>query len=565
MQPGSSIESGGAVTRETPPGVRFDPRGLTGKLSRLSIVYNGFAGPAPAGNPRAAAGIGTGPGGAAPLRPAAITFFPAVNPGMTQLAVRTPLRTRALLLSLAAAAALAAPARAQQPAPRDTLRISIQDAVGRALSQGDEVRLASARSEAADAQVGQARATALPALRMSGAFTHVYENARAQAVGQIFNQPNTYNVNFNLSAPLFQGGRISAGLRSARGLRGAAQADVEQARADVTLQVLQAYLDALFADRLVQIQRENVALAEDRVKQVEQLERAGRSSRYDVLRARVERANLEPAAIQAEGARDLALLELKRLANLPAQQPLQLVSPVSADAVAAVARDAGAGVPGDSVAVAAIPSVRAAELRARASRAGVSIARADYLPTLSVFVQSGFQAFPTDWRFPTSRGALNTVACPEGSAADRVCTQQNGGWFSDRSLGLQVSWPVFDGFRTRSNVALARAQADVAQAQYAQAREAAAVQLAQARSDLQTAQAQFAATRLNVSEAEEAFRLATLRFQRGLSTQLDVSDAQLALATARSNEARATHELYLAAAGLARALGRPIPLLPAAS
>lgn len=480
---------------------------------------------------------------------------------MTDIAVPTPLR---MMAAVAVLALSATPARAQAPAPGDTLRVTLQDAVARALAQGDEVRLAGARSAAANAQVGQARATALPALRMNGAFTHVYENARAQAVGQIFNQPNTYNVNFNLSAPLFQGGRISAGLRSARGLRGAAQADVEQARADVTLDVLDAYLGALFADRLVQIQRENVRLADERVTQVEQLERAGRSSRYDVLRARVERANLEPAAIQAEGARDLALLELRRLTNLPASQPLRLTTPVSAEAVAAMAGSAGAVVANDSAAIAAIPSVRAAELRYSATRAGIAIARADYLPTLSVFVQSGFQAFPTDWRFPTSRGALDTVDCPAGSEPDRVCTQQNGGWFSDRSAGLQVSWPVFDGFRTRSNVALARAQADISRAQYAQAREAAAVQLATARSDLQTAQAQFAATRANVSEAEEAFRLASLRFNRGLSTQLDVSDAQLALATARSNEARATHELYLAAAGLARALGRPIPLLPAA-
>jgi outer membrane protein TolC len=485
---------------------------------------------------------------------------------MTEPAVRTHLRPLSLLLlPLAAAVVDAAPARAQQPAPGDTLRVSIQDAVGRALGEGDELRLAGARSAAANAQLGQARATALPLLRMNSTFTHVYENARAQAVGQIFNQPNTYNVNFNLSAPLFQGGRISAGVRSANRLRGAAQADVEQARADVTLDVLRAYLDALFADRLVQIQRENVALADERVRQVEQLERAGRASRYDVLRARVERSNLEPAAIRAAGDRDLALLELKRLTNLPASQPLKLVSPVSAEAVAALAQQAGAVTPAaDSAAVVEIPSVRAARLRADASRAGVSIARADYLPTLSVFIQSGFQAYPTSWSIPTTRGALEPVTCPPGSAADRVCTQQNGGWFTDRSAGLTLSWPVFDGFRTRSNVALARAQAQVAEAQATQAREAAAVQLAQARSDLVTAQAQFAATRLNVAEAEEAFRLASLRFQRGLSTQLEVSDAQLALATARSNEAAATHALYLAAAGVSRALGRPIPLLTAA-
>ncbi|HEX8673669.1 MAG TPA: TolC family protein, partial [Longimicrobium sp.] len=63
---------------------------------------------------------------------------------------------------------------------------------------------------------------------------------------------------------------------------------------------------------------------------------------------------------------------------------------------------------------------------------------------------------------------------------------------------------------------------------------------------------------------EEAFRLATLRYARGLGTQLEVSDAQLALLTARTNEARAAHQLYLAAAGVARALGRPVPFPGAA-
>src|SRR3982751_4332990 len=120
------------------------------------------------------------------------------------------------------AALIAAPAAlaAQQPAPGDTLDVSLPDALARALTQGDEVRVAQARSDAANAQLGQARAAGLPTLRMNGAYTHVYENARAQAVGQIFNQPNTYNVNFNLSLPLFQGGRVSGGLRAASRVRG---------------------------------------------------------------------------------------------------------------------------------------------------------------------------------------------------------------------------------------------------------------------------------------------------------------------------------------------------------
>jgi outer membrane protein TolC len=142
--------------------------------------------------------------------------------------------------------------------------------------------------------------------------------------------------------------------------------------------------------------------------------------------------------------------------------------------------------------------------------------------------------------------------------AGRTC--QNGGWFSDRLAGLNVSVPVFDGFRVKSNVDLAQAQARLAELQLRQQREAVSVDVARARAERARASAVFAARQQNSAEAEEAFKLATLRFSRGLSTQLEVSDAQVALLTAQSTEARATYDLFLASADLARALGRPIPL-----
>jgi outer membrane protein len=98
-----------------------------------------------------------------------------------------------------------------------------------------------------------------------------------------------------------------------------------------------------------------------------------------------------------------------------------------------------------------------------------------------------------------------------------------------------------------------------------QEREAVSVDVARARAELRRAQAVFAARQQNSAEAAEAFRLASLRFSRGLSTQLEVSDAQLALLTAESTAARATYDLFLASSDLARALGRPIPLPPTTS
>jgi outer membrane protein TolC len=443
-------------------------------------------------------------------------------------------------------------------AAHDTLRLSVDDAVSIALRQSDEVGVAAAQVDVADAQYGAARANALPQLRLNGAYLHTYQSARGQAVGAQFNQPNTYTANANLSQTLFQGGKLLSAARAANELRDAARFDEREVRANVTLLVQRSYLQALFTDRIAELQQRNLALATSRVTQVEQFERAGQAARYDVLRARVERANIEPLAIQAQSDRELALLELKRVLNLPIDQPLALVSHI--DSLAATGMLAALD---DTTTVTERAAVRSAELNLAARQLGVRVARADYLPTLTAFYQSGFQAFPPPGQgFPTARGNVDAINCPAGSAPTLRC--QNGGFFSDQQLGINVSFPLFDGFRVKSNVDLAKAQTRLAELELRQQREAVSLDVARARAELRRSRAVFLASQQNSAEAEEAFRLATLRFARGLSTQLEVSDAQLALLTAQSTEARATYDLFLASADLARALGRPIPLPSAA-
>lgn len=455
--------------------------------------------------------------------------------------------TIAVLCLLAAAT----PATAQTVA--DSLPLSLESAVERVLEQGDEVLLARAQVELADAQVTTARASGLPQLRLSSTYNHVFENARANAVGQIFNQPNSYNTNANLSQTIFQGGRFFSGWRAASRLRRAARLNADEVRNQAAFEVQRAYLEALFAQQLVDIQHGNLELAEAQLRQVSQFEESGRAARYDVLRARVQRANIEPLAIQARNDLDLALLELKRLTNVPAATPVKLTTRLTPETVEATV----VGMLQEPSSIEDRPSVQAARFVAEARRDAIRVARADWLPTINVFVQSGYQAFPTANVFPWDRGRLAPEFCPEGSTATRC---QNGGWFPDRSLGVQLSWPLFDGLRTKGNIDAAQASARIAELQYAQEREAVALEIEQARANFERARSLFAARRENATEANEAFRLASLRYNRGLSTQLDVTDTQLALMTARTNEARAVYDLYLAGAELARAQGRPIPL-----
>jgi outer membrane protein TolC len=472
-------------------------------------------------------------------------------------------------------------AGAQQPL--DTIPLSLDDAVVRALRMGDETRVAATQVELADAQVALARAAGLPQLRLNGNYTRTFESARGQAVGSFFAQTNTYSASARVDQTVFQGGRVFAASRAASRLRRAARLTEEETRAEVQLDVVRAYLVALLADRLAEIQTTNAVLAGERLSQVERLEQGGRAARYDVLRARVERANLEPFVVQARSARELAELELKRLLDLPVEQPLRLTTRIDSASVGGIL----AAVEGDVTLVAADPSsrgapnggtatgtagqplpdrpsIRAAELVLGARRAGVAAARADWLPTISVFAQAGYGAFPNTG-FPRGSGvtSVDTIPCvytPIDPSFRCTRSSNNGGWFSDQLAGVQFSWNLFDGFRTKANIGLAKAQERLAATMLEQERERVALEVAAARAELRSAQAIYAARRQNAGEAGEAFRLASLRFDRGLGTQLEVSDAQLAQLTAQTNEAQSIYDLYLAAAELARALGRPVPL-----
>jgi outer membrane protein TolC len=436
------------------------------------------------------------------------------------------------------------------PSPADSLPLSLPQAVDRAIRIGDESRVAAAQVDVADAQVTIARAAGLPQLRLNSSQTHVVQSARASAVGAIFNQPNTYTANATLSQTLFQGGKIIAGARAASAFRSSARLDQTETAAQVSLDVQRAYLQALFAATYAEIQDSSLANAEQRLAQTVQFEKAGRASRYDVLRAGVERANIQPTVIQAHSDVELALVELRRLINVRFDQPLKLTTQIDTGSVLSWVQQLRADEGTINRA-----AVRSAELVSRARHAGVSVAKADLFPTVTLTGLVGAQAFPLNG-FPTSRGRFQTIPCADGSTT-RVCTQQNGGWFGDKSFGVQIGWPIFDGFRAKGAIDLASAQARVADLELAQTRERVASEVATARAELDRAQALFSARGQNASEAAEAYRLASLRQSRGLATQLEVSDAQLALTLARTNTARAVYDLYLAAAGYARALGRP--------
>ncbi len=474
---------------------------------------------------------------------------------------------------MAGLALLPAALAAQQPA-RTPLQLTLEEAVRRALSSGNDVRIAEAGLRQAEGTVTQAWSTALPEIRFSLTYTRTfasvfssmgsggptvgpfspdttaplatrvkyledeYPNAVIRGIGGLFtNLPfgreNTYVAALTVSQTLFQGGKIGAGIRGAHAYEQAARSQLDETRRDIAYRVKQAYLNALYAERIVAITEASQAQVNDQLHRVSLNHQVGSSADYDLLRAQVEAANQEPLVIAARNGRDIAMLELRRIVNVPADQPVELVSglPETSDSLPRVdwstlALDA-----------AGRSAIAAAEANVEFRREAVRVYSGDHYPTLKLSSSYGGQAFPTG-------------TFPSGISAFR----------KDWTASLTLSVPLFDGFRTHGAVVQAEAELERAEAQLAQTEAGVRIEIEQARAEVARAQALVAARHETVGQAGRAQHLATVRYNNGIATAIEVSDARLALQQASVNEAQATRDYLLAIAALERALGRPVPL-----
>jgi outer membrane protein len=448
---------------------------------------------------------------------------------------------RAASLTLAAAAlALAlvgAPAHAATP---DTLRLTLDDAVKRALTFAPDARVARAAEQIAGGQVTEALAAALP--QITG--TVIYDRKFASAFqglagdtlfGPIFKHSSfaaVHNWTAELTATqiLWSGGRVGAGLAAARDARDAARATRDESLDDLALQVRASYLEAVYAHDVEAIAEDALAQANAHLGQVTLFRKQGSRSEYDLLQAQVDAANQEPQTVAARNAAEQSLLLLRRLLDLPLDRPLALLTPLAFEdgkvpVLAAPSADGGAR-----------PALRGAEDMVRARREALRYEKAGRWPSLLASATVSHQAYPTDW-LPVRH---DFVAGVDGS--------------------VKLQWPLFQGFKTFGSIQRAGAELRQAEAERDRTREGVALEVEQSRQEVQRALATLVARRGTASLAQRAHHLATVRWRNGLSTQLEVSDARLQMQTAEVNEVAAIKDYRLSLLRLERVTGKPLAL-----
>jgi outer membrane protein TolC len=381
-------------------------------------------------------------------------------------------------------------------------------------------------------------ASASTAERLAG-----LENAQRCALGQNpfggfgnlgFGAANQYQLGLSLSQNVFTGGRIRSQIAAARAGRRAAEVTLASERAQAALTVAQAYFDAALSERLAAIAELSLRQSDAVVSQVQLARDVGRTSEFELLRARVARDNQRPVLVQRQSEREISLLRLRQLLDLRLDAPVQLATPVDDTGAVYVAiapmRTAEVTDP-DSRA-----PVRAARAGVDAGQASLRAVRAQRLPAVTLTSNYGRVAFPASG-FPG-----------------------NNDFRENWTIGLAAQVPLFIGGRKRGEEMAARGSLEESRARLEQIRELAALDIRVQETALAQARGAWEASAGTAELAQRAFAIAQVRYREGISTQLELDDSRLLLEQAEVNRATAARNLQLAIVRVALLQELPLQL-----
>jgi outer membrane protein len=422
-----------------------------------------------------------------------------------------------------------------------------QDSGAVALSLGDAARLAAQqsalaqgarlRANEAQARVRQSRADLLPNLS-----SYVQEAGRTfntatlgidlpappgqppifDPRGEVLGPVNTLDIRGRVQQNLLDMGAIGR-VRSAQAAARSSNADAEASAEQAATVATTAYVRAMRADADVRARQADTLLATDLLRIAEAQLQAGTGVGLDVTRAQAQLAATRASLITSRNARDHAHIDLMRALSLPIGTAIALTDSLST--VAATTEP----IPDEptlvSEALSRRPDILAEQERVRAARQGLSAIKAERLPTLGLVADDGVI----------------------GKNASRL--------LNTYTWGLQVTVPIFDGFRREGRVQEQTARVKEAEIRQRDIEQQAQADVHGAVLDLAAAREQLAAASERLRLAEQELAQARDRFNAGVAGNADVVNASLALTASRTlvNDAETAYQL--ARVSLARATG----------
>ncbi|MBT3499568.1 MAG: TolC family protein [Gemmatimonadales bacterium] len=408
------------------------------------------------------------------------------------------------------------PASAQQG-------VTLDEAVDKALARSPQMLQQDQSVDNAALARRSAWAAFIPTLSGNTSGSLRSANVLDPNTGQIIpGSSDSYSAGLSARVDLFRGGSRFLELDQTDANMEAAVARREAQLYAVTLQTKNLFFTALRQADLLDVSNQRVEQAQQNLDIVRARAQVGRATISDSLRARLDLVNARQAVLQGETALRASRFALGRQVGEAA--PVQPVRPDGLDPTPL-------GMTEEEImqlAEAASPAVVAADYFRRAAASEVTVSKSAYLPTISM--STGY-----NWN--------NQI---------RSLTGGSTSW----SLGLNMSYPIWNGFQRESTVDRAQFSLRVASLQEEDARLAARQEADAALQDLRTAEAAIQIALEAAAVAAEDLRVVRARFEVGAATSFDMIISQTAADQANIDVVTSRYDYLLARAALSAILGR---------
>jgi len=328
-----------------------------------------------------------------------------------------------------------------------------------------------------------------------------------------------------LSQPIYMGGKVGTALKAAKIYRDIAENILDSVTQNIVAGVVRSFNSVILAKEMLRINQESLTQAQRNLKNVESKFEAGAATKYDMIRARVQVANMKPGLLKAENQLTITYLNLKETLGISPDIPLTITGSLAEPdtSIFAIAEV--------KTALEYRPDLKVSRYSVDLYEKNIKIVRGDFLPTLTAgttFQYNGnFDVFKYD----------------------------AGDWNSYWTASLNLSFPIFSGFRNSSRYKQAKTDFYKAKTDYNKIHDVVIIDVKEGVLNLRSAIKTIESQRMNVEEAEMALEMAESLYESGKVTQLEVFDMQLALERAKTNMINAIYEASIAEITLKQSLG----------
>ncbi|WP_127138083.1 TolC family protein [Flagellimonas oceanensis] len=394
---------------------------------------------------------------------------------------------------------------------------SLQDCISYALENSIDVKQVALDKDGAEVNLTQSKYAKLPNLSSSASQNFSWGSSIDPITSDFVSQQiKSTNLGLSTSVTLYNGNQLNNAVKQNRLMVEQNELYVEEAKNNITLSILEAYLQILYNKESIEVAQNNLAASEQEVERAKARLDAGTIAMIDYTDALSQAATNKTNLITAKNSYAQQIIVLKQLLELDPMVDLE-IEPLENPILE------GQSVPNKMMvyqnAIGKMPEIKASELNTTINEKDLDIAKGGFLPTLSL---------------------TGSVGSGYTSTNDLTFTDQLDVNFNQR-VGMSFTVPIFSRYQNKAQVATAKIGIEQSKLQLQAAKKELYQKIETAWQNAQSAQEQIEASKAASDAAEESYKLAQRKYELNALSTTDLVISQNTLTNAQLNYLQAKY------------------------